>query len=59
MADSQDKLPAAESQQEATWFGQTRADATATAKSSDELADEDLDAVAGGKVFRSGLIIPL
>ncbi len=52
-------LPAAEAQQGVAKASDTKAEATSTAKANDELAEEDRDAVAGGKVFKSRLFIPL
>ena len=45
------KIPAAEAQQDVAQSGNANGEATGIAKASDELADEDLDAVAGGVTY--------
>ncbi len=40
-----------EAQQDVAQASDAKAEATSTAKASDELADEDLDAVAGGVTY--------
>jgi hypothetical protein len=45
---NKDKPPAAEAQQEAAQANDAKAEATSTAKASDELSEDDLEAVAGG-----------
>jgi hypothetical protein len=44
------KIPAAEAQQDVAKASDTKAEAASTAKASDELTEEDLEAVAGGRV---------
>jgi hypothetical protein len=51
---TEDKGPAAEAQQEAAQPSDTKAEATSTAKASDELSEDDLEAVAGGAPLRRG-----
>ena len=48
MPEKQEATPAAETQQEAAQTSDTKAEATSTAKASDELSEDDLEAVAGG-----------
>ena len=45
---NQDKLPTAETQQDVAKAGDAKAEASTTAKASDELTEDDLEAVAGG-----------
>ena len=53
------KTPAEAAQLEAAKASDAKAEAIGTAKASDELADEDLDAVAGGTTRdgKGGLIV--
>jgi hypothetical protein len=48
MPENEEAVPAAEAQQEAAHTSDTKAEATSTAKASDELSEGDLEAVAGG-----------
>ena len=50
MPENEDVAPAptAEAQQEAAQTSVAKAEATSTAKASDELSEDDLEAVAGG-----------
>jgi hypothetical protein len=52
-ANNKDK-PAAEAQQDVAQASDATAEATSTAKASDELSEEALDAVAGGTFLHSG-----
>jgi hypothetical protein len=45
---TEDEPPAAEAQQGAAKASDTKTEATSTAKASDELSEDDLEAVAGG-----------
>jgi hypothetical protein len=47
---TEDKLPAAEAQQDVAKASDTKAEAAATATASDELSEDDLEAVAGGRI---------
>ena len=51
------KIPAAEAQQDVAKASDTKAEAASTAKASDELSEEDLDAVAGGVKKLSPMIV--
>ena len=46
---TEDKIPATEIQQGVAQASDTKAQATNTAKASDELSEDDLKAVAGGR----------
>ena len=48
MADSEDKAPTAPTQQDVAQASDAKAEATDTTKASDELSEDDLEAVAGG-----------
>jgi len=48
MPENEEAAPAAEAPQEAAQPSDTKAEATSTAKASDELSEDDLEAVAGG-----------
>ena len=52
MPENKEATPAAETQQDVAKASDAKADASSTAKASDELSDDDLDAVAGG--FHAG-----
>jgi hypothetical protein len=56
---TEDKTPAGsgEAQQDVAKASDAKAEATGTAKASDELAEEDLDAVAGGVKKLSPMIV--
>jgi len=45
---TEDKAPVTEAQQDAAQPSDTKAEASSTAKASDELSEDDLEAVAGG-----------
>jgi hypothetical protein len=47
---NQTEVPATEAPQDLAQTSDTKADPTSTAKASDELSEDDLDAVAGGQV---------
>jgi len=47
MPENEEAVPVAEAQQEAAQASDAKAEATSTAKASDELAEYDLEAVAG------------
>ena len=49
---TEDQTPAAEAQQDVAQTSDTKAEAAA--KASDELSEDDLEAVAGGLVFPKG-----
>ena len=49
MPENEEAAPAAEAQQDVAQPSDTTAEATSTAKASDELSEDDLEAVAGGK----------
>ena len=55
---TEDQTPATEAQQEAAQTSDTKAEATSAAKASDELSEDDLEAVAGGtsRTGRTGKI---
>jgi hypothetical protein len=48
--EKEEAVPAAETQQDAAQTSDTKAEATSTAKASDELSEDDLEAVAGGRI---------
>jgi hypothetical protein len=53
MPDNEEAAPAAETQQDVAQASDAKAEATSTAKASDELSEDDLEAVAGGLVTSS------
>ena len=57
MPENNEATPAAEALQDVAKANDTKAEATGTAKASDELSEDDLEAVAGGKV--SPIIEPI
>ena len=59
MPENKEATPAAEAQQDVAKASDAKAEATSTAKASDELTEDDLDAVAGGFSNPSlGTIVP-
>jgi hypothetical protein len=48
MPEKQEATPATEAQQDVAQASDAKAEATSTAKASDELSEDDLEAVAGG-----------
>ena len=48
MPEKQEATPATETQQDVAQASDAKAEATSTAKASDELSEDDLEAVAGG-----------
>ena len=59
MPENKEATPAAEALQDVAKASDTKAEAASTAKASDELSEEDLDAVAGGTTRdgKGGLIV--
>ncbi len=50
MPENKEATPAAETQQEAAQTSDAKADASSTSTASDELSDDDLDGVSGGRI---------
>jgi hypothetical protein len=50
MPENEEAAPATEAQQDVAPTSDTKAEATSTAKASDELSEDDLQAVAGGTI---------
>jgi len=50
MPENEEAAPATEAQQDVAQASDAKAEATSTAKASDELSEDDLEAVAGGSV---------
>lgn len=51
---NKDKIPAAEAQQDVAHASDAKAEASSTAKAGDELSEDDLKAVSGGR-YRGNL----
>ena len=54
MPENKEATPAAEALQDVAKASDTKAEATNTAKASDELSEDDLEAVAGGRGSHRG-----
>jgi hypothetical protein len=55
---TEDQTPETEAQQDVAQASDTKAEATSTAKASDELSEDNLEAVAGGTiVWSQGVLI--
>ena len=50
MPENKEATPAAETQQEAAQTSDAKADASSTSTARDELSDDDLDGVSGGRI---------
>jgi len=58
MPENEEAAPATEAQQDVAQASDAKAEATSTAKDSDELSEDDLEAVAGG-LTNPGLVMEL
>ena len=54
MAENENKATTASTQQDVTQTSDAKAEATSTAKASDELSEDDLETVAGGNDVAGG-----